>query len=80
MSNYKAEDVLEYLEYERANLLRIIEGKEDSEFNKGRIYAMDRMIMGVEMFTDKFHKQHEEVAKELQEGGDVKWQIIKVIK
>ena len=72
MSNYKAEDVLEYLEYERANLLRIIEGKEDSEFNKGRIYAMDRMIMGVEMFTDKFHKQHEEVAKELQEGGDVK--------
>lgn len=58
--------VLEYLEHEKENLLRIIEGNEDSEFNKGRIYAMDKMIEGAEMFTDKFSIRHEEMITDIQ--------------
>ncbi|WP_186321316.1 hypothetical protein [Bacillus sp. FJAT-22090] len=39
--------ILEYLKLERENLLLII-GDNMSEFNKGRIYAMDKMIEAVD--------------------------------
>jgi hypothetical protein len=41
------EDVLDYLKFEKKNLLRII-GDNANEFNQGRLYAMDKMIEGVE--------------------------------
>lgn len=39
-------DILDYLRLERENLLLIIGGNM-SEFNKGRIYAMDKMIEAI---------------------------------
>lgn len=39
--------ILEYLKLEKDNLLRLV-GDNKNEFNQGRIYAMDKMIEGVE--------------------------------
>lgn len=53
-------DILDFLKWEKENLLRIV-GDDLSEFNIGRIYAMDKMIDGVEgvfinNLTDPSHK------------------------
>jgi len=42
------EKMIDFLKFERENLLRII-GENHSEFNKGRMYAMDKMIDGMEV-------------------------------
>lgn len=42
------EKMIDFLKFERENLLNII-GDNHSEFNKGRMYAMDKMIDGMEV-------------------------------
>lgn len=42
-----AKEVLEYLKFERLNLHNII-GENDSEFNKGRFYVMNKIIESIE--------------------------------
>lgn len=46
-ARHDSEAIIEFLKVERDNLLNII-GEDLNEFNKGRIYAMDRMIDGLE--------------------------------
>lgn len=42
-----AKDVLDYLKFEGFNLHNLI-GDNDSEFNKGRLYVMNKIVESVE--------------------------------
>lgn len=46
-AKHDSDSIIEFLKVERENLLNII-GEDLNDFNKGRVYAMDKMIDGLE--------------------------------